>query len=162
MVGLMHVAEQTGKPRDEALEVVLGFLFSDVAYDAPANDISSWLMAAIARKAASGQKRPPSPGMWNDITAIASFLPYCDAMFLDNECAGLLREEPLGTRLAPFETRIFSSKTGDAFLAYLAGLEEEAGPDHVRLLAEVYGEDWSVPYREILVHERERLARRGG
>jgi hypothetical protein len=162
VLALMRVAEQAGYAADNALGVVLRFLFSDAAYDAPANDISALLMAAIARKAASGQRRPPSPGMWNDVTAIASFLPYCDVMFLDNECAGLLREEPLRTKLAPFGTRIFSSKTGEAFLAYLAGLEEEAGPDHVRLVAEVYGEDWSVPYREILVHERERLARKGG
>lgn len=159
--GLMRVAEQTGHSVDDALRIVLDFLFSDVGYDAPANDISAMLVAAVARKAASGQRRPPSPGMWNDITAIASFLPYCDAMFLDNECAGLLREEPLRTKLAPFGTRIFSSKTGEAFLAYLTGLELEAGPDHVRLVGEVYGDDWSEPYREILVHERERQARKG-
>jgi len=157
---LMHVAEQAGCAREDALGVVLKFLCSEAAFDAPANDISALLTAAIARKAASGQRRPPSPGMWNDITAIASFLPYCDAMFLDNECAGLLREEPLRAKLAPFGTRIFSSKTGDAFLAYLSSLEEEAGADHVQLIAEVYGEDWSVPYREILVHERERQARK--
>lgn len=54
--------------------------------------------------------------------AIAGFLPYCGAMFLDNECAGLLREEPRRTKLASFGTRVFSSKTGDEFLAYLAGL----------------------------------------
>ena len=156
---LMHVAEEVLGSRDDTLDVVLGFLFSDVAYDAPANDISALLMAAVARKAACGQRRPPSPGMWNDITAIASFLPYCDAMFLDNECAGLLREEPLRTKLAPFGTRIFSSKTGDEFLAYVAGLEEQAGPEHVRLVADVYGDDWSVPYREILVHERKRQER---
>lgn len=161
VMGLIHVAEQAGCTPNDALGAVLEFLFSDIAFDAPANDISALMMAALARKAASGQRRPPSPGMWNDITAIASFLPYCDAMFLDNECAGLLREEPLRTKLAPFGTRIFSGKTGDEFLAYLAGLEEQAGPEHVRLVADVYGDDWSVPYREILVHERERQGRTG-
>jgi hypothetical protein len=159
VTSLMAVAEQEGRRRDEALEMVLSFLFADAAFDAPANDISALLMAAIARKAASGQKRPPSPGMWNDITAIASFLPYCDAMFLDNECAGLLCEEPLRTKLAPFSTRIFSSRTGEEFLGYLAAFEDEAGADHVQLVAEVYGEDWSIPYREILLHERERQRR---
>src|SRR5207245_5305076 len=135
------------------------FLFSDAAFDAPANNISALLMAAIARKAANGQKRPPSAGMWNDVTAIATFFPYCDAMFLDNECAGLLREEPLRSKLAKFGTKTFSSKTGDAFLQYLADLEKQAGEAHVQRVADVYGEDWSVPYRELLVHERERETR---
>jgi hypothetical protein len=162
VLALMRVAEEAGYPPDAALRVVVDFLFSDAAYDAPANDITALLMAAVARKAANGQRRPPSPGMWNDITAIASFLPYCDAMFLDNECAGLLREEPLRTKLAPFGTRVFSSKTGAEFLDYLASLEREAGADHLRLVAEVYGEEWSIPYRQLLVHERERQARRAG
>lgn len=159
IVGLMHVAEDAGCRREDALGTVLKFLFADAAFDAPANDISALLMAALARKAASGQRRAPSSGMWNDITAIATFLPYCDAMFLDNECAGLLREEPLRSRLSPFGTQVFSSRSGEPFLAYLARLEEEAGPEHIRLVADVYGEDWSVPYREILVRERQRQAR---
>jgi hypothetical protein len=156
---LAHLAEEAGHRADDALRVVVRFLFSDAAFDAPANDISALLMAALARKAANGQKRAPSPGMWNDITAIAAFLPYCDAMFLDNECAGLLREEPLRTKLVPFGTSIFSSKTGDEFLEYLAGLEQEAGAEHVGLVARVYGDDWTVPYREVLIHERERKTR---
>lgn len=158
--GLIHVAEANGLSMDAAMRTIGSFLFSDAALDAPANDISAMLMAAIARKAANGQRRAPSAGMWNDITAIASFLPYCDAMFLDNECAGLLREEPLRSKLAKFGTRIFSSKTGDGFIAYLTDLEKEAGEDHVELVAEIYGEDWSVPYRDLLIHERERDARR--
>jgi hypothetical protein len=157
---LLRVAKEAGYESTEQFRVVSDFLFSDAAFDAPANDISALLLAALARKAASGQRRPPSPGMWNDITAIAAFLPYCGAMFLDNECAGLLREEPLRTKLAAFNTRIFSSKNGDAFLEYLSTLEREAGADHVRLVSEIYGDDWSVPYRQILINERERQARR--
>ena len=159
LLALLHVAKDTGEGRGTPLEIVSAFLFSDAAYDAPANDTSALLLAAVARKAASGQRRPPSPGMWNDIVAISSFLPYCDAMFLDNECAGLMREEPLKTKLGHFGTRIFSSRTGDAFLEYLDSLERHAGADHVRLVAEVYGDDWSVPYRELLIHAREREAR---
>jgi hypothetical protein len=156
---LLHLAKEAGHEQSDQFRIVSDFLFSDAAYDAPANDISALLLAAVARKAASGQRRPPSPGMWNDITAIASFLPYCDAMFLDNECAGLLREEPLRTKLARFGTRIFSRRTGGAFLEYLSSLEHDAGADHVQLVADVYGEDWNVPYRQILINERERRAR---
>lgn len=156
---LMFVAQDAGFGPGERLPVVAKFLFSDVAYDAPANDIAALLMAALARKAASGQRRPPSPGMWNDITAVATFLPYCDAMYLDNECAGLLREEPLRTKLSRFGTAIFSSKSRHAFLDYLLKLEADAGVDHLRTVAEVYGDDWSTPYRELLVNERARAER---
>ncbi len=104
---LIYVARESGLDPQAAHSCVKGFLFSDAAYDAPANDIGALLVAARARKAANGQRRPPSPGMWNDIVAISSFLPYCDAMFLDNECAALVAEEPLRTRLSGFRHESF-------------------------------------------------------
>jgi len=98
--------------------------------------------------------------MFNDITAIATYLPYCAAMYVDNECAGLLRDEPLRSKIQPFGTRIFSGKTTDKFFAYLAALEREAGADHIQRVADVYGDDWTRPYRTVLIYERERAARR--
>jgi hypothetical protein len=157
---LMATAQQAGHPPQDALRIVLDFLFSSAAYDAPANDISALLMASLARKARSGQKDPPSPGMFNDITAIATYLPYCAAMYVDNECAGLLRDEPLRSKIQPFGTRIFSGKTTDEFFAYLAELERDAGADHIQRVADIYGEDWTQSYRTVLVYERERAARR--
>ena len=153
---LLRVAEEAGYAGTDRLNIAIAFLRSDAGCDAPANDLTALLMASLARKAASGQQRPPSPGMWNDITAISSFLPYCDAMFLDNECAGLLREEPLKGKIAAFGTRIFSSRTREDFIEYLAAMECEAGLDHARLVEEIYGEDWCVPYREVLIHQRDR------
>jgi hypothetical protein len=97
--------------------------------------------------------------MWNDIVAISSFLPYCDAMFLDNECAALLGEEPLRTKLAGFKTRIFSCRTGENFLQYLSDLEKDAGPEHMSVIDNVYGSNWSVPYRELFLNARVREAR---
>lgn len=156
---LIHVATDAGLDMDGAHSAVGKFLFSELAYDAPANDISALLFAAVARKAASGQQRPPSPGMWNDIVAISSFLPYCDAMFLDNECAAFLAEEPLKTRLAHLGTRIFSSNTGEAFLEYLSILEADAGHEQLAVVESVYGDGWSEPYRELFRSAREREAR---
>jgi len=98
--------------------------------------------------------------MFNDITAIATYLPYCAVMYVDNECAGLLRDEPLRSKIQPFGTRIFSGKTTDEFFAYLAELERNAGADHIQRVADIYGEDWTQPYRTVLVYERERAARR--
>jgi hypothetical protein len=156
---LLHVAQELGHDLASAHRVVASFLYSDAAYNAPANDIAALLMAALARKAASGQRRPPSPGMWNDIVAISSFLPYCDAMFLDNECAALLAEEPLKSKLSRFETRIFSSNTSPAFLDYLSTVEADAGAEHETLIDSVYGTDWCVPYRALFRDARKREVR---
>jgi hypothetical protein len=104
----------------------------------PVHRISAHLYAAMARKVAAGQKRPPSQGMLNDVTAIATYAPYVDAMFVDNECAALLREAPLPQALK-LKARIFSLNTGADFLAYLRGLDVGT-PDDVRHWAEhIYG-----------------------
>jgi hypothetical protein len=113
-------------------------------WDWPGNEhisthrISAYLFAALARRIASGQKRFPSRGMVNDINAISTYAPYVDAMFLDNECAQLLSEQPLCTDLK-FKAKIFSTKSGDAFLGYLRDLQSHAS-DEVRTYAnEIYG-----------------------
>jgi len=56
--------------------------------------------------------------------------PYVDAMFLDKECAGLLRETPLREDLN-LRARIFSLNTRQEFLDYLGELEN-AAPEKVR------------------------------
>lgn len=156
--GLCRMAEDAGIDSRDVGPAVLDFLYSGEAFNAPANDISALMMAALARRAGAGQK-PPSQGMWNDITIISAYLPYCDAMFLDDMCTSLLQEGPLDERIA-YPGQVFSNRTREEFLAYLAGLEAEAGPDHAERIVEVYGESWLTPYRTILADERERRAKR--
>lgn len=160
VTALQRVAERAGLPALDAAKAVAEFLWSKDAFDAPLNDINALLMAALARRAAAGQK-PPTPGMWNDITTISAYLPYCDAMYLDDQCVELLREGPLNERIT-YPTRLFSNKTRDDFLEYLTALEHDAGPAHLAKVVEVYGESWLTPYRTILQHEREREAKRKG
>ena len=76
--------------------------------------------------------------MWNDITAISHFLPYCDAIFVDDECATFLSEGPLNERIR-CPTRVFSNQTREAFLDYLVACEKEAGTAHRDLVVSVYG-----------------------
>jgi hypothetical protein len=156
---LRIVREATGLDRAAVFQRVVTFLYSEEAMDAPFNDVGALLMAALARRAASGQKRLPSRGMWRDITAISTALPYCDAIFVDDECASLLGDEPLRSQIATYGTRVFSTATREEFLAYLTELEREAGPEHARAVTDVYGEEWLVPFRTLLEHERARHAR---
>jgi len=87
--------------------------------DAPQNHLAALLYAGLARRAASGQKRVPSRGTPNDIDLISAYLPYCDALFIDNEFAQLLSEEPIAAAVYPYGTRVFKA----------ARRESEAVPD---------------------------------
>ena len=114
--------------------------------------ISALLYAALARKAAAGQKRPPTRGMFNDIELISVLLPYCDAMFIDNECAGFFREAPLCTEIK-YDTKVFSLNTIDGFFEYLDATKAGARDEHFAKVAEVYGDDWGKPYTSLYDQE---------
>lgn len=148
---LIETAMNAGMNEQRAYEYVLEFLDTHDALAAPFNEINALLMAKLARHARMGQMRPPDRGMWNDIKAISAFLPYCDAMFLDNYCAALLREDSL----IKYPIKIFSKKTGIQFISYLANLEKDAGPDHVKYVEMHYGKEWLTPFRNILEWERQ-------
>jgi hypothetical protein len=154
--GLLRRLGEAGVALDERLDRLREFLSSEAALSAPYNEISALLMAALARKAASGQRKPPNRGAWNDIKTIAAYLPYVDAMFIDDQFAGLMRDEPLRSHLAVYPARVFSNRTREAFLDYLRSIEAAAPPGHHGMVEEVYGESWLIPYRALLAHERER------
>lgn len=156
IVGLLSHFQREGLTRAEAEQRLLAFFASEAALGIPSNDINALLMAALARKAAAGQRKPPGRGTGNDLAAIASYLPYCDAMFVDNQFAGLLREEPLATRLSHWKARVFSISSRDAFLAYLRDLDAAVPAEHVARVREVYGDSWLTSFDTLLEAERQR------
>lgn len=111
----------------------------------PVNKITAMLWATIARKAASGQKRPPNRGMANDIDVIAALLPYCDAMFIDKECYAYLNESPLNQEVAKYDTRIFSLANSEEFLGYLNDIINSISDEQLSALRAVYGDEWDKP-----------------
>jgi hypothetical protein len=153
-----HVLHEEGVPDWELWAKTIEFLQPETLDHIPYVRTSCMLYAALARKAQAGQVRPPSRGMINDVQVVSALLPYCDAMFLDNEMAGLLNEEPLRTRL-DWGTRIFSWNTREQFLEYLDELRAAVPEEHVALVETVYGSDWDTPYTTM--YEREH-ARPGG
>ena len=133
----------------EALKIMARYFISEDILNVPAIKVGALLFAAIARKAAAGQVHPPSRGVFTDVNAISSLLPYCDAMFIDNENAGYLQEVPLRNEIT-YPTRIFSLNTKQAFLDYLVEIWKNADPAHVTLVTDVYGQDVGKPYLTIL------------
>jgi len=107
----------------------------------------------VARKAAAGQKRPPTRGLVADVRMVSLLLPYCDAMLMDNEIAGYLKEEPLVSSLG-FPCKVFSPRTLPHFMNYLDEIEGAANPEHLKKVEEVYGVDWPQPSRRFTRNRR--------
>jgi len=106
----------------------------------PFGRILAHLFAALAAQFKGGRKKLPTPGFLNDITAISAYLPYVDAMFIDNECAELLQHGRCRNDLN-YNAAVFSLNTGNAFLRYVREIIE-CTPDNVRVTATaIYGLD---------------------
>ena len=83
-----------------------------------------------------------------DINIVSTLLPYCDAMFVDNECRALLQDIPKSHAL-PHQCLIFSPNTGADFIGYLAEIRDSVSPEHLHLVEEVYGPDPLKPQKGI-------------
>lgn len=118
------------------------------------------LYASLARKVRAGRQKPFNRGTVTDVNAIASLLPYCDAMFIDNEMTGYLGERPLSEEVARYGTKIFSPNSKDEFLAFLEHSETQADPMHLRMVKHVYGDRWLQPYMNVIGHRRAQRNRR--
>lgn len=115
------------------------------------------LMAAIATKISSGgmKKENIEPSFFNDILMISSLLPFCDAIFLERQMAGFLRDAPLN-RIIDRMPKIFSSANKDEFLEYLRSIEKNASSEHLQAVREVYGPDWGQPFTSVLEEYRSK------
>jgi len=107
VLGIHRRLRQAGVAEEELWQKIAEFFTSPDLDQVPYLRISCMLFAAFARKQASGQRRPAGGGTLNDVTTIATVLPACDAIYVDNEVAAFLNEEPLRTVLN-YGTRVFS------------------------------------------------------
>ncbi|MBX7186954.1 MAG: hypothetical protein K1Y01_17575 [Vicinamibacteria bacterium] len=156
---LRSVAERAGVPGETALVRVVDFLRSGGFCDLPRVELSSHLYASMARKAASGQKRLPSSGFSTDVVALSTLLPFCDAMFVDNEIAGFFSEEPLKSVASKFGAKLFSLRTKGEFLEYLDDLERRIEADVLSTIADVYPPGWLDAPAGLIVAARQRRVR---
>ncbi|MEN3004730.1 hypothetical protein [Dehalobacterium formicoaceticum] len=152
MHSLEEITRKNGLNEMEAHIKVDEFFTSPSLSKIPFLKISSLLYTALARKAAAGQKRIPKASFINDVKTISMLLPYCDAIFIDNECASLLREEDLKTRISSYKTKVFSLNTKEEFLKYLDEIEKGTPNSHFDKVKEVYGETWPKPYNTLYIN----------
>ena len=128
---------EAGCPAVHAVEAAFRFLMTAIA-DTPFRQIAGSIYACIAKKAPA-QVKPPTQGFHNDVDVMSCVLPYCDAMFMDNEMAAYWREiQGTASRRVPFATRVFSLSSKDRFLAYLDDLEQAVSDEQRRITSEIY------------------------
>ena len=99
----------------------------------------SALYATTAKKAIS-QVKLPTQGFSVDVDAMGCLVPYCDAMFMDREIAGLWKDiQSSPARRLPYETKVFSKASKDEFLSYLEQLDQSVPAEQRRYSDEVVG-----------------------
>ena len=145
--------QEGGVPTSDHVRRMLEYLSSESVQYVPFLRIRAMLYAAVARKAAAGQKHPPTTGLVTDVEMVSLLLPYCDAMLVDGEIAGYLKEEPLASSIG-FPCKVFSPRTIPQFMTYLDKIETAATPEHLKKVEEVYGADWPQPFETLYTSER--------
>ena len=144
MMRLRAQLEDHGVAPEQWRGQIDAFLQSEAPTNVHFAQIAAAMLAALAWRAARNQLSPPTRGLRADLQAISTYLPYVDAMFLDNECARVLREAPLQSRL-PYTTRILSIDSQDELLDWLTEIEDQAPPGHLDLVERIYGPGWLKP-----------------
>lgn len=158
---LMRIAWAKGLQGNQIPDTIVRY-FNDIdsLLEIPQIRISSVMFAGLAHRAANGQKNPPKSTA--DVQFIASYLPYCDALFVDKKSASVLKEFPKNTppylRLKEFPAKIFSLNTKSEFLDYLDQLVAEIPLEQINILKDINGENYARPYWDIIEHEKQELS----
>ncbi|WP_413288381.1 hypothetical protein [Bdellovibrio sp. HCB337] len=146
---------------EERMKRLNEFMSIDCLEKVPFIRIYTSLMATIAVKVSSGgmKKENIEPSFFNDILMISSILPFCDAIFLERQMAGFLRESPLNQVIDKMP-RIFSSSNKNEFFEYLQAIEGDASKEHIMAVEEVYGSEWGKPFTSVLQEYKTKSARK--
>jgi hypothetical protein len=140
---LVRGLHKTVSPKD-AVQSLVEFLSSDYFSQIPQLIISVRIFAQLRHMARSGAYSNPEKaedklgGTLDDVRHVATYAPYCDAIFVDNAMASILLESRVGVRTL-YGTEIFSLNTLDGFHAWLDGVDAAVDLDHVTYLERVYG-----------------------
>ncbi len=150
---LIQSAIEKGVDQTKVLDIIHKYLNdADSLLDVPYLKINSVMFAGLARSARLGEKKAPKSTA--DMQFISSYLPYCDAMFVDKQSARVLKELPKGTRkqfrIGEYDTRFFTLNDRDKFISYLNDLVNGLSQEHIDILKDINGENYDQPYWSVL------------
>jgi hypothetical protein len=133
-----HYLRKAGTAEREIAHKMRDFWQWDKNKDQPFGKILAYLFASLADQFKKGRKSMPSAGLMNDIKAISAYAPYVDAMFVDKECAQLLRHPRCRANLQ-YKAQIFSLANRNEFLNYLRQLISSTPTDVRKFASIIYG-----------------------
>jgi hypothetical protein len=149
MMSMKEKLKETGlKEENEINKAIANFLRSDVFENTSYIKISAVLYASMAQSAHEGRVNPPGGSFFTDVKILSTLLSYCDAMFVDNECRGLLQRKEARKILGP-QNNIYSSSNKEEFMEYLKQIRKSATKEHLKAVEEVYGQGYEKPFNEI-------------
>lgn len=156
MKHLMRIAAQKGVDHAKIPNIISEYLLdANSLLQIPYFKINSIMFAGLARSAYLGEKKAPKST--TDVQFISSYLPYCDAMFVDIQSARVLKELPKDTpkylRVDEYSAKIFSLNERNEFLKYLDDLVTELPKEHIEILKDINGDTYDQPYWSILEDE---------
>jgi hypothetical protein len=135
------------KNNEEKFRIVSSYLSSSDMTELPFIKIKAALWAAIVHQVAhKGRLYPPNNGMVNDIKMVSTLLPYCHAIFIDNDMFNLLNFGEVKRKISLYGTEIYSPTIKKDFLTYLSLIKSSASQRHINTVKTVYGEERLRPF----------------
>jgi hypothetical protein len=141
--------EETGLNEMQVVLKLKEFFDSDLCSSVPFLKIKTALFKQLYLRASMGQKREPNQGMMNDIDTISTYLPFCDAAFIDNECNSLLQEKEMKAVFGSYKVRVFSQSNLGEFESYLDQLEGSQSTTHRSAIRNLYGDSGPSPFTSL-------------
>lgn len=149
MVRILQRLEDAGHSGEECRARADEFLASTIFGQIPHVRIGAALWAGMAHRLVHGGQKAMETSFANDVRFLSAYLPYCDAMFIDNACAEMLKKQPV-SQVMPESDRVYSMHHRAEFLSFLKSIESAASPEQLTKVAEVYGDNWLPPSNDIL------------
>lgn len=129
----------------ERLNKATAFFSSDYFRNVPYERIVNVLLAVLKHRVKMGQYSNPGKakdslsGFVFDLEFISGYLPYCDAMFIDQSMCDMLSDSRLSIT-EHYGTKVFSRSNWDEFIDYLASIEKGLSPEIRLAISRVYPE----------------------
>jgi hypothetical protein len=127
----------------ERLNKAMAFFSSNYFRNVPYEKISKGILAVLKHRVKMGQYSNPDKakealsGFVFDLEFISGYLPYCDAMFIDQAMYDMLTDSRL-TITQDYGTKIFSRSSWDKLIDFLASIEKGLSAEIRRAISWVY------------------------
>jgi hypothetical protein len=141
---LVRATHTTADPV-ERLSKATAFFSSEYFRNVPCEKIANGILAVLKHRVKMGQysnqekAKDTLSGFNFDLEFISGYLPYCDAMFIDQAMYDMVADSRLSIK-EQFGTRVFSRSNWEEFIDYLAAIEKGLSPEIRRAISWIYPE----------------------